>query len=248
MGMVLSLFVFIIGEYVAPVTERIAIRHQNVALYDSLTLDIKNEVWIKDKNFYANIRSIRADKTLSGISIYSFKNGKMNEAMYAQEAIYINDNWLLKDIKVTRFNENSLDTYQIPETVWDVPLKLNLVDILSEEIKNLSAAELYQYANYLDQNQLDSSPYYLQFWQKITAPFTLLVMIFLAYPFAISDTRANNMGVRIVIGVILGLSFSILNKISAEFGLLYHFPPFISAVFFTILTLFASVFLIKKMR
>ncbi|MFK5984942.1 MAG: LPS export ABC transporter permease LptG [Pseudomonadota bacterium] len=246
-GLFLSICSFIIGDYIAPVTDRIANREKNIAIYNNLTLDIKKEVWIRDGKTYTNIRSVQVDKSLLGISIYSFKSdGSMEHSIFAEKAFYQNNNWILKGVKKTLFHNDKLELIRYPQLIWQTPFNQELVDIISSEIANLSTFALYQFAQYLDKNNINSNNYYLQFWQKITAPFTLIVILLFTFPFAISNNRSGKMGEKLLIGIIIGLVFNMVNRISAEFALLFNFPPFLSAVFLTCITLVVSLFLIRR--
>jgi len=247
LGIILSLFSFLIGEYVAPITDKIAQREKNIAIYNNLTLDIKKEVWVRDKNTYTNIRAVLADKSLAGISIYTFnENGTMEHSMYGEKAIHNGNEWVLSNVKKTIFANERLIIKEYPQLKWQTPFNLDLVDIITSELSNLSISDLYQFAKYLDKNAINSQSYYLQFWQKITAPFTLLVILLFTFPFSISNTRTGKMGEKLLIGIVIGLVFNMTNKISAEFALLFDFSAFLSATFLSFITLIASLILIRK--
>jgi len=248
-GFLLAIFIFIVGEYIAPITENIAQKEKNFALYNTVTLDIKHEVWIRDKNTYTNIRSVLADKSLAGLTIYSFSDdGQLKTVTYAEHAVYDSSVWILENIKQTIFAEQKIVTRELEKRKWKTPLDLELVDVISSKKKALSATGVYKYANYLDKNGLDSTSYYLIFWQKITAPFTLLVMLLLAFPFAMGHVRNSNMGAKLLVGVVIGLVFNMGNKIIAEIGLVYDYSPLISATFLTSLTFILSLFMIRRIR
>jgi lipopolysaccharide export system permease protein len=248
LGVILSLVSFLIGEYLAPITDKIAQREKNVAVYNNLTLDIKKQVWVRDKNTYTNIRAVLADKSLAGISIYTFNDdGTMKYNIYAENAVHNGTDWILSRVKKTIFKNDRLNKQSYVQLKWQTPFNLDLVDIITSELSNLSIFDLYQFASYLDKNGINSQSYYLQFWQKITAPFTLLVILLFTFPFSISNTRAGKMGEKLLIGIVIGLIFNMTNKISAEFALLFDFPPFFSATFLTIITFVVSLFLIRRM-
>ncbi|MFK5894709.1 MAG: LPS export ABC transporter permease LptG [Pseudomonadota bacterium] len=249
LGIFLSLLSFVIGEYLAPITDKIAQREKNIAIYNNLTLDIKKEIWVRDKNTYTNIRSVLADKSLSGISIYTFQlNNTMKHSLYADKAYYNGNNWILVDVKKTIFESNQLIIENYPQLKWQTPFNLDLVDLITSEISNLSTYDLYQFAQYLDKNNINSKSYYLQFWQRITAPFTLLVILLFTFPFSISNNRSGKMGEKLLIGIVIGLVFNMTNKISAEFALLFDFSPFLSATLLTSITLVISLLLIRRIR
>ncbi len=247
LGLFLSICSFIIGDYIAPISEKFANREKNIAIHNNLTLDIKKEVWIRDGKTYTNIRSVLADKSLAGLSIYSFKeNGTMAYSLYAEKATFQKNMWLLKHVKKTFFEKENLTTKNYQQLEWHTPFNHELVDIISSKIANLSTFELYQFAKYLDKNNINSNNYYLQFWQKVMSPFTLIVILLFTFPFAISNNRSGKMGEKLLIGIVIGLIFNMVNRISAEFSLLFNFSPFFSATFLTFITLIISILLIRR--
>jgi len=248
-GFLLAVLIFILGEFIAPITESIAQRQKNEALYKNLTLGIENEVWIRDKETYSNIRSVLADKSLAGLTIYAFaEDGQLKTATYAEHAIYDGSVWVLEDIRQTIFADEKVVVRSLAQRKWKTPLDLELVNVISSKKKALSTTGVYKYANYLDENGLDSSSYYLIFWQKVTAPFTLLVMLLLAFPFSLGHNRTANMGAKLLLGVVIGLVFNMSNKIVAELGLVYDYSPLFSATILTALTFVLATIMIKRIN
>ncbi len=49
LGILLSLLSFFIGEYIAPITDKIALKEKHSAIYNNITLDIKKQVWLETK-------------------------------------------------------------------------------------------------------------------------------------------------------------------------------------------------------
>ena len=60
-------------------------------------------------------------------------------------------------------------------------------------------------------------------------PLATLVMIGLAVPFIFGSLRTVTMGLRILIGVIIGFSFYTLNEFLGPFSLVYQVSPFWAA-------------------
>ena len=61
-------------------------------------------------------------------------------------------------------------------------------------------------------------------------PFTILVMLALALPFAYLQTRSGGIGYKVFGGIMLGISFQLFNSLFSHAGLLGAWPPFLSAV------------------
>ena len=76
----------------------------------------------------------------------------------------------------------------------------------------------------------------------------VLVMMILALPFAYFQRRAGGVGFRIFAGILLGLSFHLLNRLFSYLGVLSDWPPLFSAVFPMLVFLLAAIALLWKLE
>jgi lipopolysaccharide export system permease protein len=71
-------------------------------------------------------------------------------------------------------------------------------------------------------------------------------MIILAVPFVFGPLRSVTMGLRMVIGIVLGFCFYILNQFVGPISIVYQIPPIIAAFFPTFLFALIGVFLVRR--
>ncbi len=248
----LAVFMFLLGEYVLPVSEDVAERHWSAKIHGSSN-NTSNSVsddaiWVRDKNNYTKIQAVMADKTLRNITIFTFSDNKsLKVSTQADSAYYDGDDWILNNIKQTFIREDKVILNTIDKARWPTLLDLELVDVIISKLEYLSVEGLYRYSTYLDANNLDSRKYWLIFWDKIMQPFSIAAMLLLAVPFVFSSARTSNAGSRLMVGVLIGVSFTIANKISAQFGLVYELSPLLSASFVTISAIIGATFFIRRM-
>ena len=114
------------------------------------------------------------------------------------------------------------------------PEILNVLLVVPEQ---MSAWNLYFYVQHLRDNKQKTERYDIALWSKLTYPFATLVMLVLALPFASHQLRAGGVGAKIFAGIMLGLSFHLLNRLFAHLGLLNDWPPLFSAIFPTLVFL-----------
>jgi lipopolysaccharide export system permease protein len=153
---------------------------------------------------------------------------------------------VLKYIKQSFFTENKILSNKIKQARWPTLISLEVVDTIASSIENISVLGLYHYARFLDANHQDSRNYWLFFWTKIISPFSIAVMLFLSAPFVFDVSRTSNIGNRLMIGVAIGISFTMANKLSAQIGLIYNLSPLIAASFITLLSFFIAVIFIRR--
>jgi len=245
---ILACFLFILGEYIVPVTEKMASNHWSIHTLGTPSSVSEDAIWVKDANNFIKINSITSGKTLSKISIYTFSEDKKLQIItLAEQAQYDGKNWILNGIEQILITENKVSSKYIEQARWPTLLDLELVDVFISNLEYLSIFGLYNYSSYLDANNLDSGQYWLAFWNKLILPFTIAAMLLLSVPFAFSSSRSNNAGNRIMIGIFIGIVFTISNKISAQFGLVYGLSPLLSASFITTSTFITAFIMIRRM-
>lgn len=245
---ILAVLMFSVGEYIVPVAEKLALNQWTAKTHGATSAVTDNAIWVRDKDTFIKIHSISTDNTLRNIRIFTFNEDKtLKVGTRAKSAHFEDKDWILKDIKQTFITNDKVIVNEIDQARWPTLLDLELVNVIVNKLEYLSAFGLYRYANYLDKNSLDSKQYWLVFWNKITSPFSIVAMLLLAVPFVFDSSRTSNAGNRLMIGVFIGVSFTIANKISAQFGLVYNVSPFLSASLVTMMTIIIASLLIRRM-
>ena len=134
------------------------------------------------------------------IEIYQLdERGRLASTIAAQTAIPKADRWLLKQVKQSIIKDQTVRTLAYDEMIYTGNISHRLLEALMIEPRQMSSSSLYSYIAFLDENNLDTSNASLTFWQKIVAPFTVLIMCVLAVPFVLGSQRQNNTGQRLML-------------------------------------------------
>ena len=91
--------------------------------------------------------------------------------------------------------------------------------------ENLIVIELYRFVNYLESNGLDSDLYSTAFQSRIASIFALPIMCLLALPFSLGFLRTRGTGYRILLGVIIGLIYFLIENTLIESSQVYNINP-----------------------
>jgi lipopolysaccharide export system permease protein len=108
-------------------------------------------------------------------------------------------------------------------------------------IDTMSTVELFRYAQHLASNEQAGQRYEIQFWKKALYPFACLVMVALALPFAYLQVRSGSISLKVFGGIMLGISFVLLNNVAGHLGLLRDWTPWIVAAVPSLLYLWLSL-------
>lgn len=249
-GVGLMVLVALIGETVMPKSEQIAEELRLTALEKRLSVKGSRGLWLKSADRYVNIGTVMPDFTLLDVSIHQFENNQIVLALRAASARPQGEDWQLQDIAVTRFEPVSTYHEQIESVLWSEFLRRNSVanddsgvkktstafvssDVLksiSVSPESLSAMDLYEQVRYLNDNQLDSRRIELAFWVKMASPLSTLVMLMLSLPFVFASQRSGGAGQKIFIGIVLGILYTLMNRLLTQLALANGLAPALSAL------------------
>jgi lipopolysaccharide export system permease protein len=116
-----------------------------------------------------------------------------------------------------------------------------ILSVLFVEPDRMSAYDLAVYKKHLNDNKQDAERYEIAFWKKLTYPFTVMVMMALALPFAYLQARRGGVSLRIFSGIMLGMLFYLVNSLFSHVGLLNTWPPLMTAIMPSLLFLILAM-------
>ena len=201
--------------------------------------DMRTGLWFKDERSFINVREARRTSALDGLRIYDFDaRYRLALVRAAARGEYLGSgNWKLLDVSQTMFTPEGPRVEHLPEMEWHSALTPSLLEVLIVAPDRMSAWNLYEYTQHLAGNRQKTERYAIALWKKLFYPIAVMVMMALALPFAYLQARAGMVGVKVFLGIMLGVFFHLMNSLFSHIGLLRDWPPFAaaalpSAVFF----------------
>jgi lipopolysaccharide export system permease protein len=238
-GLVLAAVTFVIGEWGAPGAEEAAQKLRMRAMSSVIGQDMRTGLWFKDERSFINVREARRTSALDGLRIYDFDaRYRLALVRAAARGEYLGSgNWKLLDVSQTMFTPEGPRVEHLPEMEWHSALTPSLLEVLIVAPDRMSAWNLYEYTQHLAGNRQKTERYAIALWKKLFYPIAVMVMMALALPFAYLQARAGMVGVKVFLGIMLGVFFHLMNSLFSHIGLLRDWPPFAaaalpSAVFF----------------
>lgn len=250
-GLVFAALTFVFGEYIAPAAESAAQRLRMRASAYLIVSQFRSGIWVKDGLSFINVGLVTPDNTLLNIYLYDFdENQQLLSSTFAKKGMYLNDNqWLLTEVARTRFVDGRAAVEQIPEMTWRSVLTPNLLGVLLLAPEEMAASDLIQYIEHLKNNRQQTTRYEAALWSKLIYPFSVVLMMVLALPFAHFQSRVASVGAKIFTGILVGLAFFLMGRFFGALGALNNWTPFVSAVLPTLLfTLIAAAMIWRAER
>jgi len=230
-SLLLILVISVMGEWIGPSLSYKAIMRKENAQHGSEAVTTTAGTWLHIDNNFIHVKSIVDKYYVNGVTRYQFdRNHKLQAVYYANTLVMQNREWLLKDVVKTTFYPDRTKSETYATLPFDLRFNTNLLNAGVLQPSELSLPKLAKFSRYLEQNGLQSSGYRFNFWQRLFQPFASLVMILLAIPFVLSAFNTASMGWRIVMGILTGFAFFMLNELLGQLSIVYQISPFIAAL------------------
>jgi lipopolysaccharide export system permease protein len=231
-GMAFVILTFVIGEWIAPLADEAAQKTKIRALSSMIGQDLQSGLWFKDEGSFINVREARQANVLQGVRIFEFDTSyRLRKLTLAERAEFRGKGlWELYDTVSTTFGPEGPRTLRDKEAQWQSAVSPDLLNALIVKPERMSAWALHKYTLHLEVNKQKTERYEIAFWKKLFYPLATLVMMALALPFAYMHARAGMVGVKVFLGIMLGIFFHMLNSLFSHIGLLKNWPPLAAAV------------------
>jgi lipopolysaccharide export system permease protein len=231
-GLLLVTVAVLVGEFVAPSCERAAQLLKTTALNDGVVMRSQYGMWLREGNSFINVRKILDDGSLADVRIYDVdETHKLNRITHAEHALFQgNKQWSLESVKQSEINPQQIYASTLAEQNWKSGIDSDLLKVAVVNSDNLSLYDLFNYIDFLKQNNQKSQSYELAFWSRLINPFVTFVMLMVSAPFVIGIGRGTSTGARIMMGIVIGMTFNIFDRIAGHVGLVYDINPMLMAM------------------
>jgi lipopolysaccharide export system permease protein len=245
LGVVFTLLTFALGDYLAPLSTRTAQLLKSRFL-GQITVG-QTGAWLKERQAFSsvavNVGSLSGATSMRNIKIFEFNSkGLLVSSIEAQSGEFAEDAaWMLHGVKRTEFLVTSEDVKPGSPSArvqhdrfeanyrWPTQLNAEMVSVALLKPERMSTIDLYQYTQHLQANGQTSQRYEIEFWRKVFYPLSCIVMVVLALPFAYLHFRSSSISGYVFAGVMIGISFFLLNNVFGYVGNINNWQPWIAA-------------------
>ncbi len=231
-GLAFAGLAFVTGEFLTPLSEEAAQRLRLSQTSSVIASTFRSGLWVKDGDSFVNVARIMHDTTLQEVKIYQFDDEhRLRSISLARQGRHVRDNqWRLQDVVLTRFEDERTSVARVPEIEWRSVLTPRILSVLLVPPEKMSLTTLFSYVRHLRQNKQESGRYEIALWNKVIYPLAVLVMMFLALPFAYMNVREGGVSAKVFAGIMLGLGFNLVSRLFGHLGALAGWPPLLAAI------------------
>ena len=277
LGLGFVLLTYAVGDYLAPASDRAAQLLKSRFRGGGVTLG-QTGAWLKERQTYssfaANVGQLTADGEMRNVRIWEFDGlGLLLSITRAEKGRFAaDDSWTLENaersdfIRVQAPNGNAatktpsaangsertvrVERQLLPSYRWPTEISAEMVSVALLKPERMSVPDLFTYIRHLNANEQSAQRYEIEFWKKVFYPLSCLVMVVLALPFAYLHFRSSPITTYVFAGVMIGISFFLLNNVFGYIGNLNNWLPWVAAgapgMIYTMLSLCAFGWLVLR--
>ncbi|MGB5629837.1 MAG: LPS export ABC transporter permease LptG [Woeseiaceae bacterium] len=225
-GAVLLVLTGLLGEFIGPPLDFYARDMRMEARYQKDD-DLGNDTWVKDGPVYLHLERVNSEFEFGSIFLFRFddENKLASIAQAANSGIDDEDNWILENLRETRFKDDGIQVVESSVAVESFEVNAELLGNSLAKPLSLSARGLLVYIDYLKRNNLDASQYESEIWYRASRTLTVLIMPILSLAFVFGSLRSGGAGGRLMIGVVVGLAYYLASETLANSGQVFDLNP-----------------------
>ena len=154
--------------------------------------------------------------------------------------------WFLRNMRETKFESDRVSARRADRARMVGSIDATVLEFSMVDADNLSLSGLYNYARHLRDNDLDARFYEASFWSRVAGNVLIVVMTLLAVPFVLGPLRSSGAGSRMLVGILIGVAYVLLNKTLVNSSSVFELNPLIIGWAPTIaLALFSAVGILR---
>jgi lipopolysaccharide export system permease protein len=244
-GFGLMVLMVLLGESLAPSLSAYARELRTASLHEDIDLERGQSIWLKDGNRIISLR--RPSQGIGfggGVSLFELDASQQVTMVAKADMADIGptNEWLLSNYAETVFSPDRVRASRAAELrpTYDISPDLLSLSVVREDLLDIFA--LQRYIAYLRANDLDARRYLIAYWARLANVASVALMTVLALPFVFGGLRSAGTGARLVVGLVVGLSYYVVVQVAARSGQVFDVDPIVvawapSAVLLAIVTI-----------
>jgi lipopolysaccharide export system permease protein len=218
----------LLGESVAPSLGAYASEMRTRALHEEIAVGDGQATWLREGDSIVALRRQAGDLGYGG-GVLLFElgpNQSLKEVASADSAdLNAANRWVLSNYAETSFGESGITVRAERESSEPHGLNSDLLELSVVRADLLDTLSLVRYISYLRANGLDAHRYLVAYWSRLASVVSVVVMTVLALPFVFGGLRSAGAGARLVVGLIIGLTYYVAGEVLTNGGEVYGLNP-----------------------
>jgi lipopolysaccharide export system permease protein len=226
-GLLLILFEMLLGEFLAPPLQQAARVQKAFSKLSSVSFGGGSGAWVRDGDLIINVAGQSSKRQFGSMLLFELTPQHRLLALgHATRAIAgSRGKWLLGDYTESRFADDTVSTQPPGQRILESNVSAGFLGLAVEDPKQLTSRALWRLITYSRHNALDARDYLFAFWSRIARTVAVAFSVLLAIPFVLGALRSAGAGTRMLLGLLLGVAFFVLQRLIESGTVVFELNP-----------------------
>ncbi|HET7757362.1 MAG TPA: LPS export ABC transporter permease LptG, partial [Steroidobacteraceae bacterium] len=239
-----------LGEFLGPPLQQAAREYKAFSKLHNVSFGTGSGAWVRDGDLMLNVAGQSSERQFGSILIFELSpQHRLLAVGHARRATAGSARkWLLTDYRESRFADDTVTTEGPSERILQSNVTAGFLGLAVQDPDQLTVGALWRLIHYFRSNALDAREYLFAFWSRIARTAAIVFCALLAIPFALGSLRSAGTGTRMVIGLVLGIGFFLLQRLIETGTVVFSLNPVVLAWLPTALLAAVSLGLLARIR
>jgi lipopolysaccharide export system permease protein len=249
-GLVLVIVAVLLGEFAAPPLQKLARQQKAFSKFADVSFAGSGSAWVKDGDTMLSVEEQSGDNLFGGVFLFELDGTRLRKVGRASTATVAPDGpgWSLQGYTETRFTADGTEVESEPIKMLNTRVDPGFIGLAVSEPRQLPSIGLLRLMRHQQANRLETRNYEFAFWSRIARTTAILVVALLAVPFALGPLRSSGAGARMVIGVLIGVAFFLIQRTLESGAVVFDLDPMVLAWVPTLLLALLTATLLLRAR
>jgi lipopolysaccharide export system permease protein len=231
-GVVLVVIGVVVGEYIAPPAQQLARQLKVFSKFADFSVAGSGSAWVKDGNNIVQLERQTGGAVFGGVYLFRFGEDRRLAAVgrAATATVSGGDRWQLEGYAETAFVDGGTRASREPSKSFETRVSPEFLGLAAVNPSQMRTVQLARYLAHLRENQLDTRQVEFTLWARIARTISIVVVVLLALPFCFGSMRAAGTGAKTVIGMLIGIGFSLLQNTLESSAQVFNVNPIVLAL------------------
>jgi lipopolysaccharide export system permease protein len=248
-GLLLVLLEVLLGEFFAPALQQAAREQKAFSRFSNVSFG-GSGAWVRDGDLILNVAGQSSQRQFGSMQIFELSPQHRLLALgRAQRAVAeARGKWLLSNYSESRFQDESVSARPPIQRELASNVSAGFLGLAVEDPKQLTSRALWRLISYFRSNALDTREYLFAFWSRIARTVAVAFSVLLAIPFVLGPLRSAGAGARMLLGMLLGVGFFLLQRLIESGTVVFNLNPVLLAWLPTALLALVTLGLLARAR
>lgn len=249
-GLVLVGLAVVLGEFLGPALQQTAREQKTFSRMSNVGFGSHGGAWVRDGDLFLHVSGQSGETQFGGVQIFELspQHELLALGTASRGTAGAKGNWLLSNYAESRFSGDTVTRSNPGQRILKSNVTAGFLGLASQNPGQLTNRALFRLIRYYRANSLNDREYVFAFWSRIARTVAVAFTVLLAIPFVLGSLRTAGAGTRMLMGLVLGIGFFLLQRLIESGTVVFNLNPVVLAWMPTALLALVVFVLLARVR